>query len=191
MLEKVLKTLLGIMLMVMFMQHIVKPVIDEAIAARIKVASVRATLEQMASAERSRINKVLNTERQMIDAYFGELNKMLPDFQTSRSVAITRLENLREVFQGEWLIKPGMQPVYEGQLVRWPITVRYTGSFASVLKLLRHLETDEFLTRTRQLSLNKSKDGNAVILDAGLELLFRDSSQTAEVAAINSVGGLK
>ncbi len=174
MLERVLKTLLAIMLIVFFVQKVVHPAFMEADAAKKKLAEVSSALRYMASPEQKNVRNILLTEEKMIFSQTKQMNSLLPDFQTARVEAVTRLEILREKFNGTWKIQPSTVPLTEEKVVRWPVKLSYDGDFASVVKILNSLENDGSLNRFVSLDLASTKTGS-IEMTANLEMLFRNS----------------
>lgn len=179
MLERILKTLLIIMLMVLYTQKIVMPAVNDAAMARAELNRVKASLSEMASGEQSRIANILKTERLMIASHLTELERIIPEFNSSRISAMTEIEALREKFPGSWQIKPGSQPLVEENLVRWPVKLNYSGPFTAINQIIREIEFKRPLKRIVKLEIGKDKESQTT-LQADIELLFR--SQTESVA---------
>lgn len=178
MLERILKTLLIIMLMVFYTQKIVIPAVNDAVTARAELSRVKTALKEMASGEQSRISNILKTEKQMLTSHLNELERILPEFNSSRISAMTEIEGLREKFSGSWQIKPGSQPIAEENLVRWPVQIIYNGAFTTICQIVREIEFKKPLKRIVNLEVKKDKDANTV-LNADIELLFRNTKQSA------------
>lgn len=181
MLERILKTCLVVMLMVLFMQQIVQPSINEAIAAKSSLGKVRASLQHMASNDPEKIASFLRTEKQMIEAYLTKMNEVLPDYQATRVGAIGNLEVLREKFYGNWQIEPSTQPLIEETIVRWPVRLVYESDFQSTLKVLQSIEQDLAMNRIISIDFNTGKTAE-IELVVNLELLFRKSQ--AQISAL-------
>ncbi len=188
MFERTLKTLLGIMLMVFFTQRVLMPVIAESRQASAKLAEVKSSLQQMASSEQNRIRNIQQTERQMMDAMFAELSRLLPDFNQNRSAAVSRLEMLRDRFAGTWQIQPGTQPIHEGNMVRWPVKLSFASDFNSAMRLLKHLETGESLNRIATLDISPSRSGGVEMV-INMEMLFSKTEDKNQAKMAGNITG--
>lgn len=186
MFERTLKTILAIMLIVLFMQKIAQPSINEAIEARSRLANMRASMQHITTADPVKTRNFLKTEQQMIETWFTELDKVLPDYQTTRVNAVRNLESLREKHSGIWQIIPSTQPVTEESLVRWPVKITYESDFASILQVIRSIETDISMNRILSVDIDPGKNAEAEIT-INLELLFRNTQQ--KQADSNTNGG--
>lgn len=184
MLERTLKTLLAVMLMLFFVQRVIFPVIEESRQASDKLSEVKISLKQMASDEQNRIKKIQQTERMMLSSHFYELSRLLPDFNQNRSAAVSRLELLRDRYSGNWQIQPGTQLVHEDNMVRWPVRLSFTGEFTTAMKVLKHLETGESLNRIATLDIAPARDG-MVELVINMEMLFSQSESEEKALAAN------
>jgi hypothetical protein len=181
MLEKILKTLLAIIIMTLFVQKITWPVIEDSREKKAQVEAVKETLSNLGSTEQHRIKKVVETERQMIEAGFKQIDIILPEFSAARAGTFSRLESLRDQFPGEWSIQPGAKPVTEDHLTRWSVKIVYIGTFANALTIIEKIENTKKLSGIVDIQLS-AQQADAVKLDVGLELLFRNSPPTQNEA---------
>lgn len=176
MFEKTLKTILAIMLIVLFMQKIAQPSINDAIDAKNRLANMRAAMQHISSSDPVRTRNFMKTEQQMIQTWFTEIDKVLPDYQATRVNAISNLESLREKHSGIWQIAPNTQPLIEESLVRWPVRITYESDFASVLQVIQSIENDVSMSRILSVDMAAGKTAQAEII-INLELLFRNTQQ--------------
>ncbi len=175
------------MLIVLFMQKITQPSINEAIEARSRLANMRASMQHITTADPVKTRNFLKTEQQMIETWFTEFNKVLPDYQTTRVNAIRNLESLRENHSGIWQILPSTQPLIEESLVKWPVKITYESDFSSILKVIRSIESDISMNKILSVDIGSGKTGEAEIT-INLELLFRNTEQKQVNSSINGGG---
>lgn len=183
--ERILKALLIIMLMVLFMQKVVQPTIEEAKATKTSLANVRAALQHMASSDSARTADFLRTEKKMIAAYLQEMDKILPDYQTTRVGAIGNLEMLREKFYGKWEIQPSPQPIIDESMVRWPVKLVFASDFQSALRVLNSIDKELAMNRILTIDFNTGKT-TEVELTVNLELLFRNVPSASSQLALTA-----
>lgn len=176
MFEKTLKTILAIMLIVLFMQKIAQPSINDALDAKNRLANMRASMQHITTTDPIKTRNFMKTEQQMIQTWFAEIDKVLPDYQATRVNAISNLEALREKHIGIWQIAPNTQPLIEESLVRWPVRITYESDFASVLRVIQSIENDVSMSRILSVDMAAGKTAQAEIT-INLELLFRNSQQ--------------
>lgn len=190
MLQKTLKALLIIMLMILFAQRVIQPAMNEAKLSRNQLASVRSSLQHIATNDAGKIHALLQTENQMISAYLQQINSVLPDYQTTRVGAIGNLESLREKFHGKWQIQPSTQPIVDEKIVKWPVRLVFESDFHSALKLLESIEIETSLNRIISVDFNSGKTTETELI-VNLELLFSNSSEPSEqqVSTKTLIGG--
>lgn len=188
MFERVLKTLLAVMLMVFFMHHVVSPFVEKTRNDRARLGEVKGALEHMAENRQNQSRKMLEMEKQMIDAYFSQLNQLIPEFDASRVTAIASIEKLRDEFAGDWEIVPGTQVIGDGFMVRWPVKISYKGSYAAAMSVLSRLEHSMSLNRIQTVDM-KAGVSEEVELAVNLEILFRESTGNSRRSELVTAGG--
>ncbi len=179
------------MLMVFFLRYVSLPAVNEALQARNQLANVRSSLQNMAAADTRQVRHILNTEKQMIDTYLQEINRLLPDYQSSRISAIANLESLREKYAGNWQFQPSTQPNVSENIIKWPVRINYEGSFIMAVKAMEAIENEIAMNRIISADINNGRNAE-IELTVHLELLFRNSAgqtqqQAYSAASINGV----
>ncbi len=184
MLERSLKIILGLMLMVLYLQRAVMPGIDELHRERRQLSMLQSTVGRFrGNAELER--KRLGMQQAMIRDHLARLATLIPGFDETRTNLQAKFEAIKAAVPGIWNVKPASSFSDDRTVVRWPFKVVYEGELQAALKAISLIENSGQLARISSLQISSQPHGR-VRVDADLELLYQRQSAMSGDAAPTS-----
>lgn len=178
MLERLLKAVFGVMLVVLYTQRIFFPMLDEVREDRRQLARLEGTVQTYRSGDLAVERKRLQIEQEMVRAGHTQLRNFLPRFDQARERILSKFEPLRQGVKGIWEVKPASTFTTEPDLVRWPVKISFEGDFHAALQVLAMIEADGQLVRLGGVELSGGKQGR-VRLQLDCDLLFAPAEAVA------------
>ena len=171
MLERILKVVLVLMLVVLYTQRIFFPALEEVREERRQLARLEMTVQTYRGGDMMVERKRLQIEQEMVRAGHAQLRNFLPKFDQARERLLAKFEPLRQGIPGFWEVKPAPTFVNDLDLVRWPVRVQFEGAFQKALQALASIEASGQLVRVGNVELVRSKN-DQVKMQLDGDLLF-------------------
>ncbi|MBF0499470.1 MAG: hypothetical protein HQM09_05030 [Candidatus Riflebacteria bacterium] len=178
MLERPLKILVGIGLIVIYFQRLIFPMMADFNADRQILANMRLATT-MEPAPRKQLNDMTS---EILANGFNSVSQLLPAFDKIRDSLWSKVDQTRLQFPGIWEFHPAESFMSDGKIVRWPFRLHYEGSFQKAVSALAWLECSGQIVRLRTITITSKKPGE-IIWDAGMELLSLDSALAQSLLA--------
>lgn len=182
--EKLLKAIIVVGLLIMPWSYYYLPRINSVKADKQMVANLKGSMERFADGREAMFRSVLQLQQENIGKEKHRLEFMLPSFAKARANLMAPFENLRNAVPGEWHVVPEGKFKNSGPLVFWPFRFTYTGSASDAVKALASMEASTQFMLLRHFEM-KTRE-NMVDLSGIVELVFHNTGE--EIVAD---GGIK
>ncbi|HNV71785.1 MAG TPA: hypothetical protein PKO06_18920 [Candidatus Ozemobacteraceae bacterium] len=186
MLEKTLKVVLGLMLMVLYLQRVVMPGIDDLRRERQQLAALQASVSRFRGGEQ-RERARMGMQQAMMRDHMTQLGRLIPGFDETRTSLQAKFEAIKTAVPGIWSVKPAPSFTDDAAVVRWPFKVVFDGELPAALKAISLIENSGQLARISNLQFSAQPRGR-VRVEADLELLYQRQAAVSLAAAPSTEG---
>ena len=185
MLEKVLKVVLGLMLMVFYLQQVISPAVSELRRDRQQLESLQMSVNRFRGGSGDQERSRLQMQQSMIRDHMAQLGRLIPSFEETRTSLQGKFESIKAAVPGVWSVKSASTFTDDQAVVRWPFKVVFDGAFPAAMKAIALIENSGQLARVSNIQLSSQQAGR-VRLEADLELLYQRQNPMSAVEAAPS-----
>lgn len=173
--EKLLKAIIVISLLLIPWQYYYLPRIEAVKADKQMVANLKGSINRFADGREAMFKSFLEVQQQNIGKEKQRLEFMLPSFAKARANLRAPLNDVRAAVPGEWQTVPNGKFDKRGPLVFWPFKFSYTGTVSDAIKVIASMEASTQFMLLRHFTIETRE--NLVDLKGVVDLVFHDTGE--------------